>query len=709
MTLSDSRLPRWLTYLVGGTVALFAALWLVRRRPAPLPLPVSKTGALVAVSPADVALNVPTPTYIRDFEHSLPARPLARWRVVTGWLLALASCLLLGTAAVLFPGSTPYDAPMLLLVGAAGLTAALFLYPPTSAKWTSTPRIRERFRWWQAGVGLLCIIVLTLWNLAGHTIISGHAQLLLLCVGIALVVYGFGGPLLPLERSTWQLVGLITVIALLLRVVALDSAIRFFIDEANFADGTRIALFSNPPLLARFSSITAFPWIYPYIESMAVDVFGRNLFGLRVVSAVFGTLTIPAVYMLARALFNKPVALAAALLLATFPPHVHFSRIGINNIADPLFGTLALAGLAWGWRTGRRGYFALAGGALGLTQYFYDGGRLLYPPLLLAWVAACAVCLLLRRDDRHGRVSGVLIMLLVAFIIGAPIYLVSAAQNEPFSQRYNQEGAALSLFSVSDILQRMWETFLLYIQRAEGSFFYLGAAPFLQVYAAGFFLIGLVYAGWRALRLDYGGFLLLFWVIITSAGNALLTTPFVSARYVVVFPALALITGLGLYVTLQLVLRRERWLRRLLALAVVVMALAQVYYYFAIHVPLYNDQSRLYEDSQDAVFRSANFPPGTQIHIIADPVAYHDYARSVLWFLRDDLAIDVISPLDFTPDYLEHLPHGTDHAFFMVPQDAASRDLLGRYFTVGVGQHSPYPLPPHRELLLYYASRFDNP
>jgi 4-amino-4-deoxy-L-arabinose transferase-like glycosyltransferase len=696
MSFPSSHFSRWLTIFVGGVAAMLAAFWVARRLNTSQP----------AVAVADTQFT-PLPTVKPEGYH--PARPIRRWQVRLAWLIGTVSCFIIIIAAFVFQSGMPNDAPTILLVGAVGLGVSLLLNSPAFPKWQSAERVNESFGWLQAGLGILCLSVLVIFNLTGPTTISGHVQFLILCIGIVMVISGFGGALLPLERYTLHIVGAITLVALVLRLVALDSAIHFFIDEANFADATILAWRTNPPLLARFSGMIAFPWLYPYMESMAIDLLGRHLFSLRFVSAIFGTLTIPSLYMLARALFNKPTALVAAILLATFPPHLHFSRMALNNIADPLFGTLALGWFAWGWRTGRQGYFALAGAALGLTQYFYDGGRLLFPPLIVAWMVCCAVLMWLRRDDRQGRKSGVLRMLLVAFIVAAPLYIVWGSQNLPFSARFDSEGAPQGSLTVQDILLRLWDTFLLYIQNVETSFFYLGDKPLLLVFTAAPFLMGLIYAAWRGLRFDYGGVLLVGWVLITSAGNALLTTPFVSARYVVVFPALMLLTSLGLYLLLQIVVRRERWVRNLLIAIVPMIVVAHVGYYFFYHVPLYNDQSRVYEDSQDAAFRSANFPSGTHVHIIADPLNYHTYARSVMWFLRDDIWIDFISPADLTPQYMASLERGSDHAFYILPDDAITETMIRRYFSVVGPRHSPYPLPPNREFVLFYAARSQNP
>ncbi|HRF98926.1 MAG TPA: hypothetical protein PLZ51_27135, partial [Aggregatilineales bacterium] len=82
------------------------------------------------------------------------------------------------------------------------------------------------------------------------------------------------------------------------------------------------------------------------------------------------------------------VAFVSAVMLATLPIHIQFSRLALNNIADPLFGTLTFYFIARGFKYPHkmRGNFAWAGAMLGLTQYFYEGGRFLYPALTLGWL-----------------------------------------------------------------------------------------------------------------------------------------------------------------------------------------------------------------------------------------------------------------------------------------------------------------------------------
>jgi hypothetical protein len=219
----------------------------------------------------------------------------------------------------------------------------------------------------------------------------------------------------------------------------------------------------------------------------AVQVIGRNLAGLRAVSAGSGVMTVLALILLAQELFGRRTALLAAAMLAVYPPHIQFSRLALNNVADPFFGTMALyfmargintppqpsrlqwlsppqpSPLLWGGRRGRgdiRFNFALAGAMLGLTQYFYEGGRFLLPALVLGWLGFVAVSIILniisaemkrgvnRADSSskfdharlHDLAKAATILLLVAAIVGAPVYYTLLARDKALAMRLEMAG-----------------------------------------------------------------------------------------------------------------------------------------------------------------------------------------------------------------------------------------------------------------------------
>lgn len=71
-------------------------------------------------------------------------------------------------------------------------------------------------------------------------------------------------------------------------------------------------------------------------------IFGPSVWAIKIVSAVFGTLTVLGVYLLTKELFKKEnIALLASFFLAISFWHVNFSRIGFRAILVPFALTFA--------------------------------------------------------------------------------------------------------------------------------------------------------------------------------------------------------------------------------------------------------------------------------------------------------------------------------------------------------------------------------
>jgi len=83
-------------------------------------------------------------------------------------------------------------------------------------------------------------------------------------------------------------------------------------------------------------------------------LLGDNLIGLRLPWAVVGTFTVLGTYLLVRRQFDRRQALLTAFLLATYHFHIHYSRLGSNQVADPLFVVWVLYFMVVGWQGGWR-------------------------------------------------------------------------------------------------------------------------------------------------------------------------------------------------------------------------------------------------------------------------------------------------------------------------------------------------------------------
>jgi hypothetical protein len=355
---------------------------------------------------------------------------------------------------------------------------------------------------------------------------------------------------------------------------------------------------------------------------------------------------------------------------------------------------------------------------LGLTQYFYDGGRFLYPALLAGWLLIGA--LLWRPRLTRTHLHGLLLTLIAAVIVAAPIYYTLLATDMPVSVRLARHRTSLGMQYWQTVLEdsymldrhinwKLLPSFLVYVHMAEGSFFYRGQTPLVLTAAVPFLLLGAGVALWRFRQ--PAALLLALWVIGTSLANNLLVDSLAATRYVIAFPALALLIAWGLRAAPELPLPadipgRDRLIRTVGLLGGVALMVVGAHYYFNVHLPLYNFQFRDNEDArdgQDAVLRSLTFPPDTQLHIIGNPPPDESYTGGFLRYLTDDYNLDTLPPWHLRIEYLVGLEKGVDHAFYLEPDDAESLALLREYFVLEAPQTSPFDLPPQHQYVLYYA------
>jgi 4-amino-4-deoxy-L-arabinose transferase-like glycosyltransferase len=155
-------------------------------------------------------------------------------------------------------------------------------------------------------------------------------------------------------------------IAAALRLYRLDSLPPGFdVDEAyNMLDALDIVRGKHPVFLPANAGREA---LYSYLQAFMVLILGKQVFALRLTSALIGIVTVGATYVLVS---NLPVcrvralALLTALLLALSFYHLTFSRYGIRSIMTPLVECLAFYAY---WR-GCQGLYGCHTGDHGLAS-----------------------------------------------------------------------------------------------------------------------------------------------------------------------------------------------------------------------------------------------------------------------------------------------------------------------------------------------------
>jgi len=586
----------------------------------------------------------------------------------------------------------------------------------------------HQVRWRWVGIGLLLLLVLAENNAMrffppAFDFIHYHIQFALFVGGVGAILYGMSGGWRghsqagAIGAGEWLVIAAIFVVALIPRVVALDTLVRTLVDETPWVDGIR-ALWGRQDyeLLRPMSNVFPFTSLFPYVEAGFVEIFGRNFYGLRLASSVTGALTVVALYALARHLFDRQTAVIAALLLACFPPHIHFSRLALLNLVDALPGTLALAWIARGLRYNRRLDWALAGTALGMTHYFFEAGRLLFLVLVIAW----GVWLFLtQRALFRARTGGFVVLLNTTLLIALPVYYVFSMSGATLAGRLDQsrldpmviQNTLSGVQSPDWLVNHVLATLLIYINRPETAAYYGGDLGLVLPGLVPLLLLG---AGFVLVRPRRSAFVLLIWVLGVSAGNALLTISTVAARYVIAMPALALLMAVGLRETVRLLSARAgnrtvaRALRWAMVLAIPILGALQIAYYFGPHIERFNVQNRqlkAYGDGVDVALRAAELPQDTIVFIIGEPESDTFVPGHFLEFLRPDMRLGALTPGEVTHRLLADLSPERPYAFFIEAGDAHTLNLLRYYFILLPPQISPNhaEIPMDRQYVLYFA------
>lgn len=172
----------------------------------------------------------------------------------------------------------------------------------------------------------------------------------------------------------WLDIALITALAAALRFAAIGNLPPgLYRDEAfNGLDALGV-LGGRFPLF--FEANNGREPLFIYLVAAAVGLLGRSPGALRLVSAVAGTLTVPATYALARAWFDRRTAALAAFLCATTIWTVNLSRIAFRAVLLPPLTAASLTLLWIGLTRRRPAHLVWAGALLGLTLYTYLAAR----------------------------------------------------------------------------------------------------------------------------------------------------------------------------------------------------------------------------------------------------------------------------------------------------------------------------------------------
>lgn len=232
-----------------------------------------------------------------------------------------------------------------------------------------------------------------------------------------------------LNRKTLKiriLLGLILILALGLRVIALDKfPAGFNADEAAIGYNAFSIIETGKDEYGQFLplSFKSFgdykPGLYFYFVIPFVKLFGLNEFSVRVPSAILGTGLVFLSYLLAKKFFSdRKVSFFTALFLAINPWAIHYSRGGWETNAATFFIALGVLFFIKGLDKYNYLFFSLI--SFIVSMYLYQSPRLIVP------VFITVVGLLFRRElltTVRKKIKSVLISLAFLLVLSIPLGL----------------------------------------------------------------------------------------------------------------------------------------------------------------------------------------------------------------------------------------------------------------------------------------------
>jgi len=315
-----------------------------------------------------------------------------------------------------------------------------------------------------------------------------------------------------------------------------------------FAQATTGGDLMNP-----FSMWENFGSMYLQLINIAFNFFGINPFALRLLPAIGGIFAIPSVYLLARWLGGRRIAIITITLLAFSHTHIHFSRIvSVAYIHGTWLAPLELYFFISGmekretWRT------ALAGILLGIHFSVYLTAQVI-AGLIFVYLILSA---LFYREWLKARVSqaaafwGGLVLLIMPttfFIFTSPNeFFNRMGANGTFQTGWLQERMLITGQSAFQILfERFVHAFmaLIYYPAID---FYGSNTPVISMITSVFFIVGLVAA---LMRIKRPAYLLLngyFWGATFAVGVFAIPPTADSYRMLMAIPAAFMMAALGL-------------------------------------------------------------------------------------------------------------------------------------------------------------------
>jgi len=475
-------------------------------------------------------------------------------------------------------------------------------------------------------------------------------------IGIAACIIGFWKPNDLDIHSKWKIFAIalgVTLIALPFRAINTGSIPIILNGDEGSAGIFGTAFIKGDVNNIFFAGWYSFPSLYFLIPAASISLLGQTTAALRIPSAIAGALTIGGVYLTGRAMYNKRTGLIAALALAGFHHHIHFSRIGLNNIWDGLFFIITVGAAWYAWEHENRTAYLLAGLGLGFSQYFYPSSRV----ILLVVFGGFIVSGLFAFSRLKRSIPNILLMSWITGIVVLPIawfYFKYPDQYFAPMDRVSILGEWLT-FEMQITNLPAWKILLKQIILGFQAFtfiplqaWYRPEVPFLRPLYASLFILGCVFI--ISKPKDSRSISLMLWLLIYIPLGGLSESTPAAQRYVAAAPVCILILAHGLNETgafFERLWQRSSQTVTIVLLAItILLAASDINFYFNKYTPHTvvefgrNDGVT----AQGIANELIKMPKGTQAFFLSNPAMGYFSIPSIPYLAPQVEGFDTPSP-----------------------------------------------------------------
>jgi 4-amino-4-deoxy-L-arabinose transferase-like glycosyltransferase len=526
--------------------------------------------------------------------------------------------------------------------------------------------------------------------------------------------------------QNWLLVVTVSAIGLLalaLRTINLDG-IPPTLGGDEGSQGVEALKILNGRLLNPFiTSWMSVPTMSFFFNTLTVGPLGHTAFALRLPWALIGTATVLIVFALTRRLKGLAMGLMVGALLAAYHYHIHYSRLGSNQVADAFFMAAAFFFLYRAYDEGGILNWVMAGIVAGLAQYFYAGARFV---TIMVGVTMFYFIVRERWPFMRTHWRG-MIVAVAAFIISAgPMLQYAVIYPDEYNGRLNAVGVFQSGWL--KLAENLWHqgpvqiligyqlkrSALAYNAFPDPTYWYGSPRPFFDGLWAILFLLGMGYALSRPLDRRLFPMLIWWWGAILL-GGVLTENPPSSQRLITSAPPAVFFVALAIWKIGQIGERiargsapqttptrsaSRRWLWPALGAALIaVLCWLSVNWYFVEYTP-----SRVYGNytavTADALARYAQEKLDSSYRMVffGAPQMYIDFG-SIKYLVPDIAGQDIADPLT-APFDPKTLPDDKRPVFIFMPFRRSELAFVQQTYPNGLVEELPSPVPGATDSLL---------